>query len=108
MIFATLAYAQRLKSVGFTDAQAEALAEANREMIAEDMVTKTFLHSELAALRTELRTEISQVRTELRGEMNQPRAELRSEMKELEMRLTLRMGAIGVATVAALAAIIKL
>ncbi len=97
MIFDTLAYAQRLKSVGFTDAQAEALAEANREMIAEDMVTKAFLQSELAALRTELR-----------GEMNQLRAELRSEMKELEMRLTLRMGAIGVAIVAALAAIIKL
>lgn len=97
MIFDTLAYAQRLKSVGFTDAQAEALAEANREMIADEMVTKSFLQSELAALRAELR-----------AEMNQLRAELRSEMKELEMRLTVRMGAIAVAVVAALAAIIKL
>ena len=70
--------------------QAEALAEANRAMIAEEMVTKSFLQSELAAA------------------INQLRTELRSEMKELEMRLTVRMGAIAVAVVAALAAIIKL
>lgn len=97
MIFDTLAYAQRLKSVGFTDAQAEALAKANREMIAEDMVTKAFLQSELASLRSELRSEL-----------NQMRAELRTEMKDMEMRLTVRMGAIAAAVVAALAAIIKL
>jgi hypothetical protein len=108
MIFDTLAYAQRLKSVGFTDAQAEALAEANREMIAEEMVTKAFLQSELGALRSELRAEINQVRTELRSELNQLRAELRTEVKEMEMRLTLRMGAIAAVVVAALAAIIKL
>ena len=90
MIFDTLAYSQRLKAAGFTDAQAEVLAEANREMIADEMVTKTFLQSELTAA------------------INQLRTELRAEMKELEMRLTIRMGAIAVAVVAALAAIIKL
>jgi hypothetical protein len=104
MIFDTLAYAQRLKSVGFTEAQAEALAEANREIIAEDMVTRSFLQSELALVRSEIAASANQ----LRAEMNQLRAELRTEMKELEMRLTVRMGAIGVAVVAALAAIIKL
>lgn len=97
MIFDTLACAQRLKSVGFTDAQAEALAEANREMIADEMVTKSFLQSELAALRSELRSELAAAISQLRA-----------EMKEMEMRLTLRMGAIAVAVVAALAAIIKL
>jgi len=86
MIFDTLAYAQRLKAAGFTDAQAETLAEANREMIADEMVTKSVLQSELAAIVSQLRT----------------------EMKDLEMRLTIRMGAIAVAVVAAIAAIIKL
>jgi hypothetical protein len=100
MIFDTLAYAQRLKSVGFTDAQAEALAEANREMIAEEMVTRSYLQSELAAVRSE----IAAVRSEIVVSANQ----LRAEMKEVEMRLTLRMGAIAAAVVAALAAIIKL
>ena len=90
MTFDTLAYAQRLKAAGFTDAQAEALAEANREMIADEMVTKSFLQSELS------------------GAINQLRLEFRTAMKELEMRLTLRMGAIAVAVVAALTAIIKL
>ena len=41
MIFDTLAFAHRLKAAGFSDAQAEALAEANREMIAGEMVTTT-------------------------------------------------------------------
>jgi hypothetical protein len=90
MIFDTLAYSRRLKAAGFSDAQAEVLAEANREMIADEMVTKSFLQSELSAAIAQLR------------------AELRAEMKELEMGLTLRMGAIAVAVVAALTAIIKL
>ena len=89
MIFDTLAFLHRLKAAGFTDAQAEALAEANREMFADEMVTKSFLQSELSAA------------------INQLRAEFRAEMKELGMWLTLRMGATGVAIVAALAAIIK-
>jgi hypothetical protein len=59
-------------------------------MIADKMVTKSFLQAKLAAA------------------INQLRAELRSEMKEMEMRPTIRMGAIAVAVVAALAAIIKL
>ena len=90
MIFDTLAYAQRLKAAGFTEAQAEVLAEANRELIADELVTKSFLQSELTAA------------------INQLRSELRTEMKEMEMRLTLRMWAMAVAVVAALAAIIKL
>ena len=86
MTFDTLAYSERLKAAGFTDAQAETIAEANREMIAEEMVTRSFLQSELGQLR----------------------AEFRAEIKELEMPLTLRMGVIGAAVVGALAAIIKL
>jgi hypothetical protein len=80
------------------------LVEANREMIADDMVMRSFLQSELAVVRSEIAVSVNQ----LRPEMHQMRAELRWEMKEMEMRLTLRMGAIGFAVVAALAAIIKL
>src|SRR5690242_917677 len=104
MIFDTLAYARRLKSVGFTDAQAEALAEANREMIADETVTRSFLQSELAVVRSEIAVSANL----LRAEMNQSRAGLRADMKVMEMPLTLRMGASAAAVVAALAAIIKL
>jgi hypothetical protein len=47
MTFDTLEYSRRLKSAGFSEQQAEVLAEATRDLIAEEMVTKTFLQSEL-------------------------------------------------------------
>lgn len=101
MIFDTLAYSQRLKAVGFSEAQAETIAEANREMIADEMVTKSFLQSELAVMQSRFDAAINQLRIELRGEF-------RAEMRELEMRLTLRFGVMLAAAVAVPAAIIKL
>ena len=47
MSFDTLDYARRLKGAGFSDQQAEVLAEATRDLIADEMVTKSFLQSEL-------------------------------------------------------------
>jgi hypothetical protein len=40
MSFDSLTFARRLKSAGFTEAQAEALADANREMVVHDTATK--------------------------------------------------------------------
>ena len=54
MTFDTLTYARRLKGAGFTDEQAETLAEVNRELIADEMVTKSFLQSELDKLSMRL------------------------------------------------------
>ena len=75
MAFDTLSYARRLKASGFTDQQAETLADATKELVTDQMVTRSFLESEL---------------------------------DKLSMRLTIRMGAIAVVCVGALAAIIKL
>ena len=75
MTFDTLEFSRRLKGAGFTEQQAEVLAEATRELITDEMVTKSFLQSEL---------------------------------EKQSMRLTIRMGTIAAAVVAALAAIIKL
>lgn len=74
MAFDTLTYARRLKEAGFSDEQAEALAEATRDMVVHDLVTKDFLENAL---------------------------------ERLSQRLTIRMGTIAVAIVAALAALIK-
>ena len=46
MAFDTLEYARRLKGAGFSDQQ----AEATRDLIADEMVTKSFLQSELEKL----------------------------------------------------------
>jgi hypothetical protein len=43
----TLEFSRRLKSAGFTEQQAEVLAEATRELVTDEMVTKAFLQSEL-------------------------------------------------------------
>ncbi len=40
LIFDTLAYTKRMKSAGFTDAQAEAQAEALAEVIEQQIATK--------------------------------------------------------------------
>jgi hypothetical protein len=37
----------RLKGAGFSEQQAEVLAEATRDLVADEMVTKSFLQSEL-------------------------------------------------------------
>jgi type II secretory pathway component PulL len=93
MTFDTLEFSRRLKSAGFTEQQAEVLAEATRDHVTEEMVTKSFLQSEMQKLNQKLEFEVEK---------------LRSEMEKLSMRLTIRMGTIAVAVVGALAAIIKL
>jgi hypothetical protein len=57
MSFDSLTFARRLKSAGFTEAQAEALADANREMVVHDLATKddiTGLKADLIALEERL------------------------------------------------------
>ncbi len=80
--FNTLAYAKKLRSVGFTEDQAEVQAEALVQIIDERLATKQDILS------------------------------LRRDMKEMELRLkhdlTLRLGAMLAATVAIFAALLKL
>ena len=80
--FNTLAYAKKLKAVGFTEDQAEVQAEALAQIIDERLATK----QDILALRR--------------------------DMKEMELRLkhdlTLRLGAMLTATVAIFAALVKL
>ena len=71
LTFDTHAYIKKLKAVGFTEAQAETLAE----LINDRRVTKEYFDLRL---------------------------------KELEMRLTLRLGAMMAASIAIVAALVKL
>ena len=50
MTFDTLDFARRLKGAGFSEQQAETLAEATRDLITDEMVTKRFLQSEMEKL----------------------------------------------------------
>ncbi len=73
--FDTLSYAKRLKSVGFTEEQAEAQAEALGNIVNEQLVSREFLDMRL---------------------------------KELEYRITFRLGSMMAASIAIVAALVKL
>ena len=82
MAFDTLSYARKLKAAGMPDAQAEAVADATREIVAQDIATKT----DLAAVEQRLIY----------------------AMEMLALKVTVRTGGLIAAGVAVLAAIIKL
>ena len=86
IIFDTLAYAKKLKAVGFTEEQAEVQAETFAEIIDEKLATKQDLKE----------LEIS----------------LKRDMKEMELRLkhdlSLRFGTMMAASIAIVAVLVKL
>ncbi len=54
MTFNSLTFARRLKAAGFSETQAEALADANRDMLVPDLATKDDLKAEAGGLRHEI------------------------------------------------------
>lgn len=80
--FDSLGYAKKLEEAGFTRQQAEVQANAMREIVEDKLATK----QDLDALRIELQR----------------------DMKELELRLTIRLGAMMAASIAVVAALVKL
>jgi hypothetical protein len=80
--FDTLGYAKRLRDAGISQGQAEAHAEAAREFVMGELVTKADLQA--------------------------TKADLQAAMDTLSLRLTLRLGVMLAAGLASLAAIIKL
>ena len=70
--FDTLAFAKKLRGAGYTDAQAETLAEAQvevfQQMLESTLSTKDDIKevkAEIKVLKTELQAEIGQVRSEI-------------------------------------------
>ena len=89
MAFDTLSYARRLKASGFSDEQAETLADATRELVVQDFATK----GDIAILKTEL------VALEQR---------IMSAMDNLGLRLAVRMGVMLAAGLSILGVVLKL
>jgi len=82
LVFDTLAYAKKLKAVGFTEDQAEVQAETLAELLDEQLTTKKDLKELEIALKRDI--------------------------KELELRLTVRLGVMMAASIAIIAALVKL
>ena len=80
--FDTLSYAKKLQDLGFTKEQAEGFAQLQRELIDERLATK----QDLRELETRLDNKI----------------------EKLEYRLTIRLGGMMAASIAIVAALVKL
>ena len=91
-VFDTLGYAKRLRDAGFGSEEAEAHAEAARDFIMTELVTRQDLDIRLRVLEAEVKN------VELR---------LENRIDSLELRLMVRLGGMLAMAVAILAAIIK-
>jgi hypothetical protein len=94
--FDTLGYAKRLRDAGVSQGQAEAHAEAAREFVMGELVTK----ADLLAIKADLQV--------IKADLQATKAHLQAAMDTLSLRLTLRLGVMLAAGLATLAAIIKL
>jgi hypothetical protein len=91
-----LGYAKRLRDAGISQGQAEAHAEAAREFVMGELVTK----ADLVAVKADLLA--------VKADLQATKADLLAAMDTLSLRLTLRLGVMLAAGLATLAAIIKL
>ena len=102
--FDTLAYAKKLKVVGFTEEQAEVQAEALAEMVNETLATKR----DLKELELVLKRDLKELELVLKRDLKELELVLKRDLKELEMRLTIRLGGMLTAGIAIVAALVKL
>jgi hypothetical protein len=90
--FDTLSYARRMESVGFTRAQAEAMAEEQARLIDERLATKADIAS--------LQLKIEEVRSSLARDIEHLRSETKTGMELLRRDVVIRLGSIVIAAVA--------
>jgi len=104
--FDTLGYAKRLRDAGVPAPEAEAHAEAAREFIMTELVTK----SDLDVTRRELEASMDIREQRLTALIMDTRHQLEAKIQRLEnmeLRLTVRMGGMMAVAIAIIAALIK-
>ena len=105
--FDSLGYAKRLLGGGVPQEQAEAHAEAARDFIMAELATKADLLATEQKLQNNidmLRNSVEMLKNSLETRINN----LETRIDTLGLRLTLRLGAIVVVAIGALATILKL
>lgn len=115
--FDTLAFAKKLRGAGYTDAQAEALAEAQVEvfqrMLESTLATKDDINevrAEINEVRAEIKapkTEIGQVKTQLQSEIGQVKTQLHGEIAQAVKDMKIWFGSMLVVAVTAIATLTK-
>ena len=89
LAFDTLKYSKRLVEAGFTDRQAEALAEEQAALVTDQLATKQDI-------------------AEIKRDMKEMETRFDARLISLEHRLTVRLGGMLAAAVIVMAALVKL
>ena len=111
LAFDTYAAVKKLKEAGFTEQQAEAQTALLTDVIAGELATKRDIETvkrDIENVRAELRRDIETLRAELKRDIETLRADMKHDMKELELRLTIKLGAMLALAVGAVATLVKL
>jgi hypothetical protein len=93
MTFDTLSYARRLRQAGVPKPQAEAMADATRDLVMQDVATKP---------------DLAGVEQRLRADLLALEQRLAAAMETLTLRLTVRMGVMLAASLSLMTALIGL
>jgi hypothetical protein len=105
--FDTLKYSKRLKDAGVPDNQAEAEAEALKEVLADfaaDKLQGNATSRDLKDLETAFKRDLTETETRLKHEIEL----MRMEARDLERRMTIKLGGLMVIAVGAVATLVKL
>jgi hypothetical protein len=117
MVFAfdTLSYSRFLREHGISQEHAEAHAEAARQFIMAELVTKQDLlavRQDVLAVRQDLQdifeTKLSNLSVHIDTKLSHLAAHFDTKLENLSLRLTVRLGVLLAAGIGALAALIKL
>ena len=100
LAFDTYAAVKKLKEAGFTEQQAEAQTALLTDVIAGELATKHDIET--------VKLDIENVRAKLKRDIEALRADMKHDMKELELRLTIKLGAMLALAVGAVATLVKL
>src|SRR5436305_1373268 len=96
MTFDTLSYARRLKQAGVPEQQAEAMADATRELVTQDVASK----ADISAIRSELAV--------IKADLVALEQRLNGAMDNLVLRITVRMGVMLAAGLSLMTALVGL
>jgi uncharacterized protein YdhG (YjbR/CyaY superfamily) len=89
-VFDTLAYSKRFRAVGFTEEQADAQAEALKDLVEDNLASRrdvTDLTAHIEVVRADLTKHIEDVRAELKRDIEELRTELKRDIQELRTEL---------------------
>ena len=109
--FDTYHFVERLEKAGMPREQAAAIAEAQKESLAEALDSRVVSRSDLFEVKAALKADLLEVKAELKTDiarLDMSLTSLRSEMLALEYRLIIKLGAFMAVTAGIIIAVLRL